>query len=75
VRTALVILLGCAVADLVLCTVVLAIVWVAHQRQRKRAAAAGETIPSAAGQFGCLIAFAVAGFVILYGSAWYLLSE
>jgi hypothetical protein len=75
VRTALVVLLVCAAIDLVLCTLLLAFVWFEHGRQRRRAAALGKPLPSAAGQFGCLIAFAALGFIVLYGAAWYLLKE
>jgi uncharacterized membrane protein len=72
-QTALVVLLICAAIDLILCAILLAVVWVEHRRQQKRAAAAGEPVKSAAGQFGCLIAFGVVGFVVLYGTAWLLL--
>jgi hypothetical protein len=65
----------CAAIDLVLCTLVLGVVWFEHRRQRKQAAALGASLPSAAGQFGCLIAFAVIGFLGVYGAAWYLLRE
>jgi hypothetical protein len=74
-QTALVVLLVCAAIDLVLCSIVLAVVWFAHNRQRKLAAQAGDPIPSAAGQFGCLIALGVIGFVALYWTAWLLLQE
>ena len=74
-RTALVILLVCAALDLILCALLLAVVWVEHRRQQKRAAEAGEPVKSAAGQFGCLIAFGIGGFVVLYGAAWLLLRE
>jgi hypothetical protein len=73
-RTALVVLLVCAATDLILCGALLAFVWAEHRRQRRRAAEAGQPLPSAAGQFGCLIAFGVVGFVVLYGTAWLLLS-
>jgi uncharacterized membrane protein len=75
VRVALVILLVCAAADLVACVVLLAFVWVEHRRMRREAAAAGEPIPSAAGQLGCLFAFAMLGLVGVYGIAWLLLRE
>jgi hypothetical protein len=75
VRVALVILLVCAAADLVACAVLLALVWAEHRRMRREAVATGEPIPSAAGQLGCLFAFAVAGLVGVYGIAWLLLSE
>jgi len=74
-RTALVILLLCAALDLLSCAGLLAVAWVEHRRVRREAAAAGEQLPSAAGQFGCLIALGLAGFVILYGAAWLLLRE
>jgi len=75
VRTALIVLLACAAIDLVLCALLLVVVWFEHRRQRRRAATLGEPLPSAAGQFGCLIAFAAIGFLVLYGAAWYLLKE
>jgi uncharacterized membrane protein len=75
VRVALVILLVCAAADLVACAVLLALVWAEHRRMRREAAAAGEPIPSAARQLGCLFALAVVGLVGVYGIAWMLLSE
>jgi len=56
VRAALVILIAFAVADLVAFAVLLAFVWAEHRRVRREAAAAGEPIPSAAGQLGCLAA-------------------
>ncbi|MCE9566160.1 MAG: hypothetical protein K8U57_29410 [Planctomycetes bacterium] len=74
-RAALLVLLVCAAADLVVCAVLLAFVWVEHRRVRREAAAAGEVVPAASGQFGCLIAFGVVGFVLLYGAAWLLLRE
>jgi hypothetical protein len=75
VRVALVILLVCAAADLVACAVLLAFVWAEHRRVRREAAATGEPTPSAAGQLGCLFAFAVIGLVGVYGTAWLLLRE
>jgi hypothetical protein len=75
VKTALVVLLVCAAIDLAACAALLAVVWVEHRRQLRRAAEAGESLPSAAGQFGCLIALGAAGFVVLYGAAWLLIGE
>jgi hypothetical protein len=75
VQTALVVLLVCGAIDLVLCSIVLGVVWIEHNRQRNLAALRGEPIPSAAGQFGCLVALGVIGFVVLYGTAWLLLHE
>jgi hypothetical protein len=40
---------------------------------RREAAMVGETVPSAAGQFGCLLAFGVVGLVVIYGAGWLLL--
>ena len=71
-RTALVVLIVCAAIDLLAVTLLLALVWLTHRQMRREAAAQGEAIPSAAGQFGCLIALAVAGIVVLYGAAWLL---
>jgi hypothetical protein len=75
VRTALVILLICAVIDLAFCTILLAFVWVEHRRQRQHADAAGLPPSDARGEIGCLVVLAVLGFVGLYGAAWYLLRE
>jgi hypothetical protein len=75
VRTALVVLLICAVLDLAFCTILLAFVWVEHRRQRRHADAAGHPPSDARGELGCLIGFAALGFVALYGAAWYLLRE
>lgn len=72
-RVALFVLIVCVVADLVACAVLLGFVWVEHRRIRREAALTGEVIPSAAGQFGCIIAFGCLGFVLLYGAAWLLL--
>jgi uncharacterized membrane protein len=75
VRVAVLILLVCAALDLVACAVLLALVWAQHRRVRREAAAGGEPIPSAAGQLGCLLAFAVVGLAGVYGTAWLLLQE
>jgi hypothetical protein len=72
-QTALLILLVCAALDLIACGLLLAIAWTAYRRMRIEAAAVGEAMPSAAGQFGCLIGFALAGLVAIYGAAWLLL--
>jgi hypothetical protein len=75
VRTGLLVLLICAAIDLAFCSILLALVWVEHRRQRRKAAASGQPMSSAAGQFGCLAAGAVIGFVVLYGTGWLLLRE
>jgi hypothetical protein len=72
-QTALLILLVCAAMDLIAFVLLLAVVWVEHRRMRKEAALAGETIPSAAGQFGCLIALGLLGLVLIYGVGWIVL--
>jgi hypothetical protein len=72
-QTALSIMLACAAFDLVACGLLLAVVWVEHRRVRREAALVGETVPSAAGQFGCLIAFGLVGLVVIYGVGWLLL--
>jgi hypothetical protein len=69
-QSALLILLICAAIDIVGCGLLLAVVWVEHRRMRKEAATLGETVPSAAGEFGCLFAFGLAGLFFLYGTAW-----
>ncbi len=75
VQIALFILIVCVTVDLIACAVLLAFVWVEHNRVRREAATTGEVVPSAAGQFGCLFALGLIGFVMLYGVAWLLLSE
>ncbi len=72
---ALLIVLVCAAADLIVCAALLALVWVVHRRVRRDAAAAGETIPSAGGQIGCLLVAALLGLAMLFATAWFLLSE
>ncbi len=52
-RTAFLVLLGCAALDLIAIVVLLSIVWVLHRQMRKEAAARGEVIVS---QFGCVFA-------------------
>ena len=74
-RTGLAVLLVCAAIDLIFCSILLVLVWLEHCRQRRKAAASGQPISSAAGQFGCLAAGAAVGFVVLYGVAWLLLGE
>jgi hypothetical protein len=68
------VLVVCAALDLCAIGSVLAVVWVLHRQMRREAAANGEEMPSAAGQFGCLAAVGVAGFVLLYGIAWLVIS-
>jgi uncharacterized membrane protein len=72
-KTALLILLICAALDLIACGMLLAVVWVEHRRVRREAATVGEMLPSAAGQFGCLIAFGLLGLAVIYGVGWFLL--
>jgi hypothetical protein len=72
-ETALLILLTFGVLDLIACGLLLAFVWVEHRRVRKEAAGVGENLPSAAGQFGCLIVFGLIGLAVLYGTGWLLL--
>lgn len=71
----LMVLLVCSAIDLLACAVLFAFVWVEHRRVRREAAANGETVPSAAGQFGCLIAFGALGFSLLIGALWLLFGE
>jgi hypothetical protein len=73
VSTAVLVLIICAALDLTALGSVLAVVWVLHRRMRREAAARGEAIPSATGQFGCLAAAGSVGFVLLYGIAYLLL--
>jgi hypothetical protein len=73
VSTAALVLVVCAAIDLCAVGGLLAVVWLLHRRMRREAAAKGEIVPSAAGQFGCLLAFGVIGFALLYGIAYLLL--
>jgi hypothetical protein len=72
-RTALVVLIVLAAVDLLACGLLLAVVWIAHRRIRMAAAAAGQPIPSAAGQFAFLGILGVLGGALLYGCLWLLL--
>jgi uncharacterized membrane protein len=72
-QSLLFILLGCAAADLIGSLLLIVLVWFEHRRVRKEAAAAGESVPSAAAQLGCLSFFALAGVAVIYGTAWLLL--
>ena len=62
---AVLVLIVCAALDLIALGSVLAVVWVLHRRMRREAAARGEVIPSATGQFGCLAVVGLVGFVLL----------
>lgn len=73
-QTALFVLLVLAAADVAACLVLFVLVWVEHRRVRREAAEAGQPIPSAAGQLGCLVTMAVAGLGGLYLAAWLLLN-
>jgi hypothetical protein len=59
VRTLGFVLLACAAFDVLMLTLLLGTVWFAHRAVRRDAAAKGEAVPSAAGDFRCL--FAVLG--------------
>jgi hypothetical protein len=72
-KTALFTLIVCAALDVVGCGLVLVVVCAEHRRVRREAALSGETVPSASGQFGCLVALGLLGLAILYGSGWLLL--
>ena len=74
-ETALFILMALAAADLFTTLILLTVVAFEYRRLRREAKAAGEPMPSAAGQFGCLFAFALLGLVVLYGTAWFLFIE
>jgi hypothetical protein len=73
-ETALVILMALAAADLFTTVILLVVVAIEYRRVRREAQAAGQPIPSAAGQLGCLFALALLGLVVLYGTAWLLLT-
>ena len=72
-RTAGLILLGLAAADLVMLALLLGTVWYAHRAVRRDAAAKGEAVPSAGRDFRCLFAVLFAGLVFLGGAAALLL--
>jgi hypothetical protein len=74
-ETALFILMALAAADLFTTLILLVVVAFEYRRLRREARAAGQPIPSAAGQLGCLFAFALLGLVVLYGTAWLLFIE
>ena len=74
-RTALVVLLVFAAADLIGCGLLLVVVWAEHRRQRRIARAAGQPLPSAAGQLALLAGLVVGGLALLYASLWYLLAD
>jgi hypothetical protein len=74
VSTAVLVLVACAALDLGAAGAVLAVAWITHRRMRREAAANGEVLPSAAGQFGCLAAAGLVGFVVLCGIAWLVIS-
>jgi hypothetical protein len=73
VSTAVLVLIVCAAIDLAALGALFAVVWVLYRRMRKGAAAQGEALPSAAGQFGCFFAAGLIGFGFLYGIAYLLL--
>jgi hypothetical protein len=68
------VLLGAAALDLVMLALLLGTVWVAHRSVRREAAAKGEVVPSAAGDFRCLFAVLFAGLVGLGAASFLLLS-
>jgi hypothetical protein len=72
-RTAGLILLVLAAADLVMLMLLLGTVWVAHRTVRREAARQGEAVPSAARDFHCLFALLAGGLVFLAGAAALLL--
>ncbi len=71
----LLIVLVCAAADILVCGLLLAVVWLEHRRLRSAAARLGESLPSANGQFGCLIALGLIGLGAVYGAIWLLLEQ
>jgi hypothetical protein len=71
---ALVVLMTLAAADLLGGMVLRAVVWLEHRRVRREAAAAGEVVPPAHRQLGCLFAACLLGAVGLYLSVWLLIS-
>jgi hypothetical protein len=73
-RIAGLILLGLAAADLVMLALLLGTVWFAHRAVRREAAAKGEAVASAAGDFRCLFAILLAGLVGLGAAAVLLLT-
>jgi hypothetical protein len=74
-ETVLFVLIALAAADLFTSVLLLAVVWIEYRRVRREAAASGEKLPSATGQFGCLIGCAFTGVVVLCLAALLLVSE
>ena len=68
------IILGCALADVVVMVLFLGAVWIAHRSVRRDAAKKGEAVASVARDFGCIFVAFVAGFVLLAGAGLLLLS-
>jgi len=73
-QTVLIILMLLAAADLLTSVLLLSVVWIEHRRVVHEAALAGEVVPSANRQIGCVLAFCLAGVVVLSVCAWLLLS-
>ena len=68
--TLVTVLIILAAVDLIACGALLAVVWAAHRRQRRRAREAGEPVPPpATGQFLFLALLGTIGIVALYAAA------
>ncbi len=64
-KTLLLVMLVMGAADLLLCGTLLAVVMVQYRRVRHTAAAHGQVLPAATGQFAFLGGMAVAGLALL----------
>jgi hypothetical protein len=74
-QTVLIILMLLAAADLFTSVLLLSVVWIEHRRVIREAAQAGEMIPSAHRQIGCVLAMCLIGVVVLCLCAWLLLLQ
>ncbi len=74
VQTVGFILLGLAALDVVMLMLLLGTVWFAHRTVRREAAANGEDVPSAAGDFRLLFGLLIGGLAFLGAASALLLS-
>ena len=68
-RTALIVLVVLAAADVLMLALLLATVWYAHRAVRREAAAKGEVVSSSARDFRCLAGLLVGGLFVLGAAA------
>ncbi len=74
-KIALFVLLAIAAADLFTSVLLLSIVWIEYRRVRREAVAAGEALPPASRELGCLLGCSFLGVVVLIICAWLLICE